>query len=127
MDNLSFLRRCPAMSIAFTSFAARKSQTPDFTHQDVTASFHIMVASEVYVKSRPQYFYSEPLLLSPVILKRATLSRIILSQTSVSSSFCCTLRGAVAQSVERATSGEEVLSSIPAVAACSLLVGSVSV
>ena len=33
----------------------------------------------------------------------------------------------VAQSVERATSGEEVLGSIPAVDACSLLVGSVSV
>ena len=35
--------------------------------------------------------------------------------------------GAVAQSVERATPGEEVLGSIPAVAARSLLVGSVSV
>ena len=35
--------------------------------------------------------------------------------------------GAVAQSVVRATSGEEVLGSIPAVAACSLLVRSVSV
>ena len=35
--------------------------------------------------------------------------------------------GPVAQSVERATSGEEVLGSIPAVAAHSLLVGSVSV
>ena len=35
--------------------------------------------------------------------------------------------GAVAQSVERATPGEEVPGSIPAVAACSLLVGSVSV
>ena len=34
---------------------------------------------------------------------------------------------AVAQSVERATPGEEVLASIPAVAARSLLVGSVSV
>ena len=34
---------------------------------------------------------------------------------------------AVAQSVERATPGEEVLDSIPAVAARSLLVGSVSV
>ena len=34
---------------------------------------------------------------------------------------------AVAQSVERATPGEEVLGSIPAVAARSLLVGSVSV
>ena len=38
-----------------------------------------------------------------------------------------TLGGAVAQSVERATPGEEVPGSIPAVAACSLLVGSVSV
>ena len=38
----------------------------------------------------------------------------------------CTV-GAVAQSVERATPGEEVLGSIPAVAARSLLVGSVSV
>ena len=35
--------------------------------------------------------------------------------------------GAVAQSVERATPGEEVLGSIPAVAARSLLAGSVSV
>ena len=35
--------------------------------------------------------------------------------------------GAVAQSVEYATPGEEVLGSKPAVAACSLLVGSVSV
>ena len=35
--------------------------------------------------------------------------------------------GAVAQSVERATSGEEVLGSIPAEAIRSLLVGSVSV
>ena len=34
--------------------------------------------------------------------------------------------GAVVQSVERATPGEEVPSSIPTVAACSLLVGSVS-
>ena len=35
--------------------------------------------------------------------------------------------GAVAQSVERATPGQEVPGSIPAVAAHSLLVGSVSV
>ena len=35
--------------------------------------------------------------------------------------------GAIAQSIERATPGEEVPGSIPAVAACSLLVGSVSV
>ena len=35
--------------------------------------------------------------------------------------------GLVAQSVERTTPGEEVLGSIPAVAASSLLVGSVSV
>ena len=35
--------------------------------------------------------------------------------------------GAVAQSVERAIPGKEVLGSIPAVAARSLLVGSVSV
>ena len=35
--------------------------------------------------------------------------------------------GAVAQSVERATPGDEVRSSIPAVAVRSLLVGSVSV
>ena len=35
--------------------------------------------------------------------------------------------GAVAQWVERATAGEEVPGSIPAVAALSLLVGSVSV
>ena len=35
--------------------------------------------------------------------------------------------GAVAQSVERATPGEEVPGSIPAMAARSLLVGSVSV
>ena len=35
--------------------------------------------------------------------------------------------GAVAQSVERATPGEEVPGSIPSVAARSLLVGSVSV
>ena len=34
---------------------------------------------------------------------------------------------AVAQPVERATPGEEVLDSIPVMAACSLLVGSVSV
>ena len=38
---------------------------------------------------------------------------------------CCL--GAVAQSVERATPGEEVPGSIPVVAARSLLVGSVSV
>ena len=38
-----------------------------------------------------------------------------------------TVGGAVAQSVERATPGEEVPSSIPAVAIRSLLVGSVSV
>ena len=37
------------------------------------------------------------------------------------------LRGAVAQSVERATPGEEVMGSIAAVAARSPLVGSVSV
>ena len=37
------------------------------------------------------------------------------------------LVGATAQSIERATPGEEVLSSIPAVAARSLLAGSVSV
>ena len=36
-------------------------------------------------------------------------------------------RGAVAQSVERATPGEEVLGSIPSVGARSLLVGSLSV
>ena len=36
-------------------------------------------------------------------------------------------RGAVAQSVERSTPGEEVPGSIPAVAARPLLVGSVSV
>ena len=42
--------------------------------------------------------------------------------------FCvCPKGGAVAQSVERATPGEEVPGSIPAVAAHSLLVGSVSV
>ena len=35
--------------------------------------------------------------------------------------------GAVTQSVERATPGEKVLGSIPAVAACSRLVESVSV
>ena len=35
--------------------------------------------------------------------------------------------GEVAQLVERVTPGEEVPGSIPAVAACSLLVGSVSV
>ena len=35
--------------------------------------------------------------------------------------------GAVAQSIERATPGEEVLGSIPAVAARSVLVGSLSV
>ena len=35
--------------------------------------------------------------------------------------------GAVAQSVERETPGEDIPGSIPAVAACSLLVGSVSV
>ena len=33
------------------------------------------------------------------------------------------LLGTVAQSVERATPGEEVLGSIPTMAACSLLVG----
>ena len=38
-----------------------------------------------------------------------------------------TVEGAVAQSVERATPDEEVLGPIPAVAARSLLVGSVSV
>ena len=37
------------------------------------------------------------------------------------------IMGAVAQSVERATPGEEIPGSIPAVAALSLLVGSVSV
>ena len=35
--------------------------------------------------------------------------------------------GAIAQLVERATPDKEVIASIPAVAACSLLVGSVSV
>ena len=40
---------------------------------------------------------------------------------------CSLSRGAVAQSVKRATPGEEVLGSIPDVAARSLLVGSVSV
>ena len=43
----------------------------------------------------------------------------------------CTFRGggggAVAQSVERVTPGEEVPGPIPAVTACSLLVGSMSV
>ena len=39
----------------------------------------------------------------------------------------CVGGGAVAQSVERANPGEEVPGSIPAVAARSLLVGSVSV
>ena len=39
----------------------------------------------------------------------------------------CKKRGGVAQSVERVTPGEEVLGSIPALAARSLLVGSVSV
>ena len=39
----------------------------------------------------------------------------------------CVCRGTVAQSVERATAGEEVPGSIPAVTARSLLVGSVSV
>ena len=41
--------------------------------------------------------------------------------------FLCVPRGAVAQSVERATPSEEVLGSIPAVGARSLLVGSMSV
>ena len=41
--------------------------------------------------------------------------------------FFCVFGGAVAQSVERVTPGEEVLGSIPAVAARFLLVGSVSV
>ena len=41
-------------------------------------------------------------------------------------SFPC-LGGALAQSVERATPGDEVVGSIPAVAARFLLVGSVSV
>ena len=41
--------------------------------------------------------------------------------------FLASTGGAVAQSVERATPGEEVPGSIPAVAARSLLVGSVSV
>ena len=40
---------------------------------------------------------------------------------------CLTEGGAVAQSVERATPGEEVPGSIPAAAARSLLVGLVSV
>ena len=39
----------------------------------------------------------------------------------------CLLVGAIAQSVERATPGEEVPASIPAVTALSLLVGSVLV
>ena len=44
------------------------------------------------------------------------------------SDFCAdTCGGAVAQSVERPTPGEEVLGSTPAMAARSLLVGSVSV
>ena len=44
-------------------------------------------------------------------------------------SICCLKkwRGEVAQSVERRTPGEKVRGSIPTVAACSLLVGSVSV
>ena len=41
--------------------------------------------------------------------------------------FCKKPRGQPPQSVERATPGEEVPGSIPAVAACSQLVGSVSV
>ena len=69
-------------------------------------------------------------------LKRLPLSDwellIILSLMyiqGVGYSICFTLLpgGAVAQSVERATPGEEVPGSIPAVAARSLLVGSVSV
>ena len=40
---------------------------------------------------------------------------------------CVGGEGSVAQSVERAAPGEEVLGSIPAVAARSLLIGSVSV
>ena len=54
---------------------------------------------------------------------------IVISSSSFSSSSSSSSmgRGAVAQSVEHATPGEEVPSSIPAVAVCSLLVGSVSV
>ena len=46
---------------------------------------------------------------------------------SAGENFPATQGGAVAQSVERATPGKKVPGSIPAVAARSLLVGSVSV
>ena len=51
-----------------------------------------------------------------------------LTHADGSSSIFCTIIGCtVAQKVESATPGEEVLSLIPAVAARSLLVGSVSI
>ena len=58
-----------------------------------------------------------------------SLSPLSLSLSHSLSSFriVCRLGGAVAQSVERATPGEKVPGSIPAVAARSLLVGSMSV
>ena len=58
-----------------------------------------------------------------------TISRISLGFGAIFPSESSTIRGggAVAQSVERATPGEEVLCSIPAVATHSLLVGFMSV
>ena len=60
-----------------------------------------------------------------VLIPQAQLG--VLMVTTVSGSNSLTVlegEGAVAQSIERATPGEEVLGSIPAVAARSLLVGS---
>ena len=53
------------------------------------------------------------------------MSHLIISDQSLHYMFLC--GGAVAWSLERTTPGEEVPDSIPAVAARSLLVGSVSV
>ena len=52
---------------------------------------------------------------------------IMLRLVEHSTTLCYAEGGAVAQSVERATPGQEVPGSIPAVSARSLLVGSVSV
>ena len=65
--------------------------------------------------------------LNSTALVRKTFSCSILTKLVVSFLKCSVIAGTVAQSVERATLGEEVPGSIPAVAARSLLVGSVSV
>ena len=64
---------------------------------------------------------STDLLSRQVVVTKATLT------TTTTATTACQLGGAVAQSVERAISGKEILGSIRAVAIRSPLVGSVSV